>query len=681
MLSIITDLFGPIFAKEMVEMARRWRYYQNRIIFGCVVLLVLWMVHEQMQWMIRIQGKTTLSMLARMAEGFFLGYLWVQHIAVYIFVPFFLTGVISGEREQKTLDLLFTTQLTNREIILGKLLSRVVSMVLLILSGVPIVAMTMLFGGVNAQVFVHALIATMVALLYVSSFAIYFSTITKTTLGALIRTYWWMLCWLLVVPMLLMACAELIYDLEVMYQLELLGSLNRTWSRDLVYGLALIIICLINPLALFVISVEDFSAMRISATLGPWYFWWMLILPVLWSCLLIYLAIRRVRIEPGPGRLMQRIRQAISWVVNLILLKPVTSRLLKHLPKSKPDQWLWFPVENPLWQRSRRAFVYDRENHLQRAQLGGWILVILALVLLVTLDDNFFRHHESIIIFMVWPWLGLAIMACLTAGICIVNDRRRGFFEFILVTPLEAHEVILGTFLSVWRHVKKVYLLIITVMLLFVVAGQITLSHAVLSIFLGTLAMMVFVLHGIACSLVARSVAGALFGCFSLPVVTIILVPMIFEMFQEDSLKILLIFSMLLFPLTCLLAWRGRNVFTVSILSISIHLLLVSLCTCWMVDNSRNQRIDSIFCINPAMMMLIPLDRSTYEYSLPNQISRIYPGLTVMYVTALALHLIWLFWWLCSNYETLSGRHEKVRGSRKKSVQIKRQRKTVAATP
>ncbi|MBL8823863.1 MAG: ABC transporter permease subunit [Planctomycetia bacterium] len=681
MLSMITDLFGPIFAKEMVEMSRRWRYYQNRILFGAVVLLVLWLVYEESQWMVRIQGKTTVATLARMAEHFFLGYLWVQYLAVYIFVPFFLTGVISGEREQKTLDLLFTTQLTNREIIFGKLLSRVVSMVLLILSGVPIVAMTMLFGGVNAQVFVHALIATMVALLYVSSFAIYFSTTTKTTLGALIRTYWWMLCWLLVIPMLIFAGAEVLHSLEVMYQLEIFGKLSPAFSRDGIYFLALTIVCLINPLAMFVISVEDFTAMRISAVLGPWYFWWMLILPVLWSCLLIYLAMRRVRIEPGPGRLMQRIRRAITWVVNLILLKPVTSRLLKHLPKSKPDQWLWFPVENPLWQRSRRAFVYDRENHLQRAQLGGWILVILALVYLVTLDENFFRRVESIIVFMVWPWLGLAIMACLTAGICIVNDRRRGFLEFILVTPLEAHEVIFGTFLSVWRHVKKVYLLIITVMLLFVLADQVTFSNAVLSIFMGTLVTMGFVLHGITCSLVARSVTGALFAGFSLPVVTVILVPMVFGMFREDGLMTLWLLCMLLLPLAWLLTLWTRHAFTVSLLSIQVHLFLVCLCSCWIMGNSRNPYFDSISFIHPAMMTLIPLDRSTYEYSMRNQLSRFYPVLTVMYATGLALHLIWLFWWLCKNYETLSGRHEKARGSRRKSVQIKPQRETVAATP
>ena len=209
MLSIITDLFGPIFAKELVEMARRWRYYQNRVLFGALVLIVLLIVYQETQYIYTGRGGMTTASMAKMAENFFLSYLWVQYLTVFLFVPFFLTGVISGEREQKTLDLLFTTQLTNKEIIFGKLGSRVVSMLMLIISGIPIVAITMLFGGVNVKVFVQSMAATLLLVLYVSAFAIYFSTTTKTTIGALVRTYWWLLCWLIIVPMLLGLLAQI----------------------------------------------------------------------------------------------------------------------------------------------------------------------------------------------------------------------------------------------------------------------------------------------------------------------------------------------------------------------------------------------------------------------------------------------------------------------------------------
>ena len=37
MLRFLSALLGPIFAKEMVEMSRRKRYYFNRVLYGLVL--------------------------------------------------------------------------------------------------------------------------------------------------------------------------------------------------------------------------------------------------------------------------------------------------------------------------------------------------------------------------------------------------------------------------------------------------------------------------------------------------------------------------------------------------------------------------------------------------------------------------------------------------------------------
>ncbi|MFT3880010.1 MAG: hypothetical protein QM703_10170 [Gemmatales bacterium] len=502
MLSLITDLFGPIFAKELVEMARRWRYYQNRVLFGVLVLIVLLIVYQETQWIYTMRGGMTTASMAKMAEVFFLSYLWVQYLTVFLFVPFFLTGVISGEREQKTLDLLFTTQLTNKEIIFGKLGSRVVSMLMLIVSGIPIVAITMLFGGVNVRVFGYGMIATLLLVLYVSAFAIYFSTTTKTTLGALVRTYWWMLCWLIIVPLLLSLGVQLMIVYSGGYSAANMQTIH--WWQMAWF----IIVGLMNPVASFVVAVNDSMATQLQMELGSWYFYYLLIFPFLWSLLLIFLAIRNVRIDPGPRKFAKGVRKIITFIGNVIILKPITSRLLGLLPKQQADRWLWMPIHNPLWQRSRRAWVYDREQHLQRAQLGGWILVIFIVAMLFFFEERFFSHRESAMIFMSFIWLGLAIIASLVAGLAIINDRRKGFFEFVLVTPMEPWEVIQGAFLASWRHIKKTYVLILVMMLFFNLFGNATILGSLISVLMGTLAIMLSVLHGIACSLVARSVAA-----------------------------------------------------------------------------------------------------------------------------------------------------------------------------
>ena len=647
MLSIITDLFGPIFAKEMVEMARRWRYYQNRILFGGLVLVVLLIVYQETQYRYTMTGGFTVNALSKMAETFFLSYLWVQYITVFLFVPFFLTGVISGEREQKTLDLLFTTQLTNREIIFGKLGSRVVSMLMLIFSGVPIVAITMLFGGVNIKVFFYGMLATLLAVLYASAFAIYFSTTTKTTLGAIVRTYWWMMCWLFIVPLVLSMGLELFltYGMQTGMSMQTRQWWQQAW---------LLIICLVNPLAPFVVSVVDYFSGQLLIELGSWYFFYLLILPTLWSLLLIALAIRHVRRDPGPRKFAIGVRKIIKFVVAVLILKPITSKLLKYLPQGKADRVLWMPVHNPLWQRARRAWVYDREQHLQRAQLGGWMLVILVLAVVFCLESNAFKHRESVILFIVWIWLGLVIIASLVAGISIINDRRKGFFEFVLVTPLEPWEVIQGTSLACWRHIKKLYLLVIITMVFFTVIGASSISGAVTSVVMGTLAIMLGVLHGIACSLAARTVAGALISSFTFPLVVLILSPMLSGMFRQAGPGIFWTVCVLLLPLSCLFFRWKKNAFTVTFLLSMFHLTLASLFTCWVaVGNDHDLPLMSV---HPGVHVMMPLIEDRYGPA--ERYGRLWSTVQVLYATMLMLNMVWLFWWICRHYEVLSGRKE-----------------------
>lgn len=648
MLSLITDLFGPIFAKELVEMARRWRYYQNRVLFGGLVLIVLLMVYQETQYLYTGRGGMTTASLAKMAEVFFLSYLWVQFVAVFLFVPFFLTGVISGEREQKTLDLLFTTQLTNKEIIFGKLGSRVVSMLMLIVSGIPIVSITMLFGGVNSQIFYYAMISTLLLVLYVSAFAIYFSTTTRTTLGALVRTYWWMLCWLIILPLLLSLGVQLMIAFSGEYSATTMQTAH--WWQIAWF----IVVGLMNPIAPFVVAVNDSLAMQLQAELGAWYFYYLLILPLLWSLLLIFLAIRQVRTDPRPPKFATGIRRVITIITNIIILKPLTSRLLKMLPKSQPDRWLWMPVRNPLWQRSRQAWVYDREQHLQRAQLGGWILTVVVTALLFFIESHFFTRRESAMVFMSFIWLGQAIMASLVAGLSIINDRRKGFFEFILVTPLDPWEVIQGVFLACWRHIKKTYMLICAMMAFFLVLGVNSFLGTVISMIMGTLVIMLAVLHGIACSLAARSVAGALLASFAFPVIVVIVTPMLSGLFRDAGIAVLWVATLTLLPISWILARWKKNAFTVTLYLTMVHLILALIFSCWLI--SQNDHDLPLMGIHPGIHILLPM--AEYQYSPQQRFGIVWSTLQVLYIAMLMLNMIWVFWWICCHFEVLSGRKE-----------------------
>src|SRR5438128_12415445 len=162
--SLLSSILGPMFAKEMVEIARRKRYFVNRILYGLALLFTVFVVWDNFRGRFPGAGRVSIHLMAEMAEALFHAVSAVQYGAGFLFVPLFLCGVIASEREVRTLDLLFTTRLSDREIVLGKLGSRVAVVGLMVLLSLPVVSLIMLFGGVDPQAVWRVLASTLLAL-------------------------------------------------------------------------------------------------------------------------------------------------------------------------------------------------------------------------------------------------------------------------------------------------------------------------------------------------------------------------------------------------------------------------------------------------------------------------------------------------------------------------------------
>ena len=72
----------------------------------------------------------------------------MQLLAVLLIGPALAAGTIAQERERRTMEYLYATPLSNLEIIIGKLGGRVLQILYLVLSGVPVLALAMLLGGI-----------------------------------------------------------------------------------------------------------------------------------------------------------------------------------------------------------------------------------------------------------------------------------------------------------------------------------------------------------------------------------------------------------------------------------------------------------------------------------------------------------------------------------------------------
>jgi ABC-type transport system involved in multi-copper enzyme maturation permease subunit len=73
---------------------------------------------------------------------------FLQLALVSLLAPIFTAGAITQEKDSQTYDILLSTPLTNGQIVLGSLLSRLFFIVALLISGIPIFSVTQIFGGV-----------------------------------------------------------------------------------------------------------------------------------------------------------------------------------------------------------------------------------------------------------------------------------------------------------------------------------------------------------------------------------------------------------------------------------------------------------------------------------------------------------------------------------------------------
>ena len=115
--------------------------------------------------------------------------LGLQLFLVTFIAPSFTAGAISGERERQTFDLLRTTLLPARSVVMGKLGSALSYIVLLLLAAVPLQSLAFLMGGVILEEVVLGLLLLLVTAITFSTAGLFFSSLTRRTLAASVLTY------------------------------------------------------------------------------------------------------------------------------------------------------------------------------------------------------------------------------------------------------------------------------------------------------------------------------------------------------------------------------------------------------------------------------------------------------------------------------------------------------------
>jgi ABC-type transport system involved in multi-copper enzyme maturation permease subunit len=137
---------NPILVRVVTAGGKRQRHLYARIAYLAILLVVL----------ILFGTRRDVS-LADLAKGSTQTFMWVSMVQLFLMAfiaPVFTAGAITQEKDSNTYSILLTTPLSNAQIVLGSLLSRLYFVWVLLLSGLPIFCITMIYGGVTtAEVF------------------------------------------------------------------------------------------------------------------------------------------------------------------------------------------------------------------------------------------------------------------------------------------------------------------------------------------------------------------------------------------------------------------------------------------------------------------------------------------------------------------------------------------------
>ena len=121
----------------------------------------------------------------RLFDLFFLG----QFFLVALVAPSFAAGSISGEKERKTYEMLLASPLKPMSILIGKLLSSLTYLVILIISSLPLMILCFLLGGILLSEIARAYLVLILAAGTFGLISVACSSFFRRTSSALVVSY------------------------------------------------------------------------------------------------------------------------------------------------------------------------------------------------------------------------------------------------------------------------------------------------------------------------------------------------------------------------------------------------------------------------------------------------------------------------------------------------------------
>jgi hypothetical protein len=472
---------ATIVEREALRGQRRWQTFAFRGAFvGALFVLFALQYRDMTRW----QDWSQPEELAYVGSRLFEFTMYAQWWLLGLLTPILVAQGIVEERNQGTLELLTISRITPGQLLRGKVLSSLSTLCLLILGGMPIVALCLAFGGVAPLSLVIAYACTAVAVLTLASLSAYFALFARGPLGPLvfswIGAFWgwilmalpavvalddddgfgwvslglvfakslddpalWMLwpcvLWTVVSAVVLGLAARVFSSLlasghgedsdGALLSVEIWG-LERLRRR---LGLQGVLLVGTSP----VVVASAMEGGRVGWLLGLSFAW--VLLALFTTMLALLLAARGLLLEAASVTRTRRLGRADRRA-----LVEGPARVRGQRPLGMRQVW-----GNPVaW----RETVTRAHGFLTSVAGRGYILGLGVVALLVVFQERIDNAHELFVSLSVMGFVGTAVLAVLLATSTMVAEQRRGTLALLCVTRMGGMGIVRGKMLGLLAY-------------------------------------------------------------------------------------------------------------------------------------------------------------------------------------------------------------------------------------
>ncbi len=410
---------GPVFTREAVTAPRRLRFYVARAVYAAGLLALV-----STAWLLLTgaQEVRNIGDMARFGATLFQILAPLQLALALFFSAVLAASAVAQEKDRRTLVLLLMTNLSNGELVLGKLLSSLLQLFVLLAAGLPVFLLVMLFGGTSYQQIAWVYAATLATALAAGSIGSTLALWREKTFQTLALAFLALMFWL--------AAAEVVIAVGA---LGPAGNNWATWGAGLSPWRAVLIAARPDP-------THGGTLPGIGSPLNLY-----LCVAAVVAIAANALAIWRVRIW-NPSREMQQVAAGEDVFQRTDVGVPPSSGNAAALPakagttkRRQKSREVW---SNPILWREVRTWAFGRKVLAIRvAYFLLWALSALALHAAVASDTM--TRMEATLLFAPLAVLSLMLVNAL-AVTSVTTERDLGALDLLLATDLTPPEFIFG---------------------------------------------------------------------------------------------------------------------------------------------------------------------------------------------------------------------------------------------